>query len=559
MRAALLLILISALAACDDDFSPYELPTEESLYAPYRIWDIEIDLDPGDIAALERDPYEYVPADLRIGNGLELHDAGVRLKGTFSFKPLSSKASFKIRTDWVHPDQTIGRVHHLTLDNLWQSRGMVSEWLGYQVFAAAGLPGPRCGFARVSINGELYGLYASVETEDEAFLARHFADPTGNLYEAERSDLSAGELEDFELEQGEYVSRADLAELAAAVAAPGDDLFFADDRLLETDEFLALVAGEAVIGHWDGYWRARNYRLYRDPTTGRWSFIPWGIDQAYERRLDPFAGAGLVTRKCFASPGCLALYARIARGLVSQVVALDLAQQLDQVAALIDATVEEDPRKPYGADKVRRHQAAIRDYLVSQPAVLASRLACADDDGERDEDGDDFAACLADCDDQSAAAHPGLPEACDGLDNDCNGFVDDLAGCGCESEEVGGADLLFCDHPMTWSAARLHCTGQGGELAWFEDPAEARAAWARAAARVRDHWYFALNDRAEEDAWRGPDEPISFADWASDEPDSFGEEDCGVLDLYAAGAWSDVRCGESHPFVCRVNGGELTP
>ena len=552
MRIAISLLVM--LGACGDNLSPFEptaeLPSETTLFAPDRIWDVEIDLDPGDIAALGDQPFEYVRADVRVG-GLALADAGVRLKGTFSFRPLSGKAAFKIRTDWTHDGQTIGAIRRLTLNNMWQSRGMVAEWLGYRVFAAAGVPSPRCGFARVWVNGDLLGLYANVETEDEVFLARHFDDATGNLYEAELTDVSPDEIADFEQEQGEDTSRADLAALADAVAAPGDDLFFADDSLLDTGEFLSFVAGEAVIGHWDGYWKAHNYRLYRDPASGQWSFIPWGIDQAYERRLDPFAGAGLVTMKCMASARCLALYAGVARGLVAEVAALDLPAQLEEVVSLIDESIEEDPRKPYGVDKVHRHQAAIRDYLVDQTASLARRLDCADQDGERDEDGDGAGACLADCDDTSAAAGPGQIEVCDGLDNDCDGFVDDLAGCGCESEEVGGAVLMFCDHPMSWSAARQHCAAQGAELAWFDGPDQARAAFAAAAARVRDHWYFALNDRAEEGAWRDPEEPISTEDWASDEPDSFGDEDCGVLDLYAGGSWSDVRCVDPHPFICR--------
>ncbi len=36
-------------------------------------------------------------------------------------------------------------------------------------------------------------------------------------------------------------------------------------------------------------------------------------------------------------------------------------------------------------------------------------------------------ACGEDCDDSRAAAHPGGREVCDGLDNDCNGVVDDFA------------------------------------------------------------------------------------------------------------------------------------
>ncbi len=41
-----------------------------------------------------------------------------------------------------------------------------------------------------------------------------------------------------------------------------------------------------------------------------------------------------------------------------------------------------------------------------------------------DADGDGFVAAV-DCDDDDARRHPGALEVCDGLDNDCNGAVDD--------------------------------------------------------------------------------------------------------------------------------------
>jgi hypothetical protein len=49
-------------------------------------------------------------------------------------------------------------------------------------------------------------------------------------------------------------------------------------------------------------------------------------------------------------------------------------------------------------------------------------LTTADDD-LLDDDGDGFTECDGDCDDSSAALAPGLPEVCDGLDNDCDGLV----------------------------------------------------------------------------------------------------------------------------------------
>ena len=547
-------MLIALAAACGDNL-PAELPppdvppTDDTLFSDREIWDIEIHLEPAARAALDDDPFTYVRADVRVG-GLEFPEAGVRLKGTFSFHTLGGKAAFKIRLDRFRAGQTLGSLRRLTLNNMWQSRGMLSEWLGYQVFAAAGVPAPRCGYARVWVDGELYGLYANVETEDEVFLARHFDDATGNLYEGELTDVTDEEIGDYEQEQGEDTSRADLQELADAVEA-GDGIFFDDPPLLDDEEFLAFVASEALIGHWDGYWKAHNYRLYDDPSDGRWRWLPWGIDQSFERRLDPWSGAGVVTQTCLASDRCLPRYAAAARTLALAVDAGDLAARLDAVIDRIGPAVDEDPRAPYGPEKIRRHQAAIRDHLRDVPAALAERMTCAEGGAELDADGDTYGDCVDDCDPGSDQAHPGAIEVCDGRDNDCDGKVDDLGGCGCEAVEVAGRALLLCRHSMSWSDASSHCAAQdGARLARFASAEESRAAFAAAVEVVRDHWYFAVNDRAEEGDWRAGDEPLAYEDWASDEPDSFGEEDCAVLDRFAGGAWSDVRCQELHPFVC---------
>ncbi|HNM24075.1 MAG TPA: MopE-related protein, partial [Saprospiraceae bacterium] len=48
-----------------------------------------------------------------------------------------------------------------------------------------------------------------------------------------------------------------------------------------------------------------------------------------------------------------------------------------------------------------------------------------DEGGLCDQDGDGYTVGQGDCDDANAAVHPGAPELCDGLDNDCNGLTDE--------------------------------------------------------------------------------------------------------------------------------------
>jgi len=52
-----------------------------------------------------------------------------------------------------------------------------------------------------------------------------------------------------------------------------------------------------------------------------------------------------------------------------------------------------------------------------------------------DADGDGYGRAV-DCDDASAAVHPGADEVCDGLDDDCDGVVD---------EEPVDGDTFYAD------------------------------------------------------------------------------------------------------------------
>ena len=64
--------------------------------------------------------------------------------------------------------------------------------------------------------------------------------------------------------------------------------------------------------------------------------------------------------------------------------------------------------------------------------------------------------------------------------------------------------------------------------------------------------WLGINDEAQEGRWVTPDNiPVSFTDWASGEPNSFGdkrEEDC--VEMQAQEKWNDEGCCKAFNFIC---------
>ncbi|MCG8419133.1 MAG: CotH kinase family protein [Proteobacteria bacterium] len=548
--------LCSAFVGCGDNlahFAPQDpilITSSDDLFTGRHVVDIWIELGSESRARLVNEPREYVAGDVTI-SGEEVRGVGIRLKGTFSFRGLGGKAAFKLKFNWTESGVRFFGLEGLTLNNMVQDRALVHEWLGYRVFRAAGVPAPRSGYARVFVNQEPYGLYALVESVDDSFLARNFADPTGNLYEEHRfSDLHPDDVWRFEQDEGDDTSRRDLHSLIEAANQPGDGVF--TSGILDTREFLAFLAAEIAVGHWDGYYKAHNYRIYHEPTLDQWSFLPWGTDQVLERELDAFGGTGMLSRKCFRSNTCLALYNEVALEVLGIYESLDLAAELDRIAATIEPLADEDPRKPYSMAKYHRHQKQARAFVTEQPTRLRQRIDCFEDGVEADRDGDGYGACRLDCNDHSEFARPGGVEICDGLDNDCNGYIDELDSCPCPEFELDGVLFLLCANPLPWTMARGHCAAQHADLAWIDNDEQNAALFAATQRAAQAEWYIGLNDQENEGqhVWTSG-VAADYVNWAVGDPDNHGTENCAVIDRFAGGGWTDVYCWRSLPFLCR--------
>jgi len=94
----------------------------------------------------------------------------------------------------------------VALNNMVQDPSLIHEQLAYMLFRDAGVPAPRSGYARVFVNGELYGLYATIEVIDYSeFLGQWYGYVEGNLYVSAGLNAPRGTSETLDTRAGVHV------------------------------------------------------------------------------------------------------------------------------------------------------------------------------------------------------------------------------------------------------------------------------------------------------------------------------------------------------------------
>lgn len=353
-------------------------PGTDSSDFPYdgAIHGFDLAFDDAALASLAADPDTDVHATFTYQG--ESLDVGVHLKGHASFQDMSGKPSFKIDFhQWVD-DQRFHDIERLALNAMVQDASMSSEHTAYWLYGQLGLAAGRHGYASVTVNGELYGLYGVVEVVDENFLHDHFDDDGGNLYEGGYGgDFNEGCAPLFELkEDGEPADGSDLTGMLDAVLSSTPDTFY--DVLsarFDTDRLFDMWGADLVSANADAYTSlANNFYVYHEPSSDRWTMIPSGPDQAYIGEMDvngPYAGA--LAERCAASVPCKAALDEHIRHVLDVWDSADLPGFVAEQTVAIETACRSDPRSPWGDYGCRDAQAAMRAWVVARPGLVVIR------------------------------------------------------------------------------------------------------------------------------------------------------------------------------------------
>ena len=205
-----------------------------------------------------------------------------------------------------------------------------------------------------------------------------------------------------------------------------------------------------------------------------------------------------------------------------------------------------------------------------------------------DGDADGFSDCNMDCDDDDPLINPARPEHVgDGIDNNCNGLIDEmtteLCGDGADNDGNGTIDedgclsgcapmwfdsraALVCDTARSWDDAKDICERYGSQLAEFRTQANWRHIWAWLSEThtPNQRGYFHGLRRVGADTFRfvGGDvideSSPAWSSWANNQPDDYRQrEDCAELwcnreswGNNCAGTWNDITCWSNLAFIC---------
>ncbi len=387
----------------------------------------------------------YHPVTFHLGSET-VTDAAIKLHGqsswaqTVMFDGERAKMQFSVSFDQTDPNGKFHGVSKLVFDMPRSDWTFLHDRVSEHWLRQAGLLAPCSTSARLEINGAYYGLYSLEENVGNHVVAEFFPqNPSGDLWKG-AAEIETNKAAPNYARLLQFDGAQDLTSLAAIV---------------DIQDSITSWGAEALLNDSDGYYGgSHNFYLYDQGAAG-YVFLSTDLDATLDW-LVTFDTAGVTdhpvywwfTRAMpapipgdkwmivFADPGWRARYAEAIAGLLAKWDVAEIQGWIDSWSQQISDAAATDPHTWATPAEIQEATQTARDVIASRAAYLQTFVDCERGvaSAATDADGDGYRWC-DECDDQSAAVHPGAPEICgNGIDDNCNGLIDE--GCGAD----GGAD-----------------------------------------------------------------------------------------------------------------------
>ncbi len=301
-------------------------------------------------------------------------NVSLQLKGAAgSFRPVDDNPAMTLNFDKFVPGQTFHGLDKLSLNNSVQDPTFLSEQFSREMFNTAGVPAPRATHVHVTLNGRDLGLYGLVEGWNKNFLARHFKNTKGNLYDGGfLKDIT----DELSVNSGDNPQDQSDRKALAAAAEESNPQVRAEklDKVLDVERFISFIAMDILLWDWDGYALNRNnWRLFHDLDKGKMVFMPHGLDQMLWSPDGPALPRmkGLVARAVVGVPAFRTRYFERLRTLRSTVFQFEpMTHRVREIAAKIRPVIAEG-----GLDAAKQHDLRVEEFC----RALARRCQSLDD------------------------------------------------------------------------------------------------------------------------------------------------------------------------------------
>src|SRR5699024_179005 len=139
---------------------------------------------------------EYYQCDVEI-NGEIFYRVGIRPKGntsliTIASDPDTDRYSLKLEFDQYVDGQTCYGLDKLVLNNNYADATNMKEALIYDMYQYLGADASLYNYAKISVNGEYWGVYLALEAVEDSFLLRNYGTENGALYKPDSMNIGGG-------------------------------------------------------------------------------------------------------------------------------------------------------------------------------------------------------------------------------------------------------------------------------------------------------------------------------------------------------------------------------
>ena len=363
----------------------------DPIFDASRLHEVQIVIDAKDWQALRQNfrSNQYYAANVSL-DGQVVEQIGIRSRGDGSRN--EEKPGLKFDFNKYVSTQEFHGYKTMVLDNLWQDQSLMREKLSFLVFEAMGIPAPALAHARLTVNGEYWGVYTLVEPVSKPFLKARIGEESGNLFDYEYAahwdfsvlgpDGNAYVPSPFQPQTNEdHLDPGGLVAFVQAVNTLPDATFSRDiASWLDVSRFLTYLATENALAESDGLvgeQGVNNFYLYQYGGQNRFVFIPWDKETCLQNGSWPVmqrVETNTLTRRLLADPANQAIYAAQLKRAATFVNSRWLLPQMESTYTLIRNAVLTDTKKQVDNDTFELGIQGLRGVIAAREHDILAQV-----------------------------------------------------------------------------------------------------------------------------------------------------------------------------------------